>query len=65
MLMVHSYKLKLAAAAMLLALLAGCTSPEASRQRGDGYGTGADPDNHPSAAEIDPCSKVFTERCNP
>ncbi len=62
--MVHRYKLKLVVAAMLLGLLVGC-SPEASRQRGAGYGTGSDPDNHPSAAEIEPCSKVFSEKCKP
>lgn len=63
--MVDRYKLKLTVAALLLGLLTGCTSPEARRARGDGYGSGADPGNHPPAAEIDPCSKVFTERCDP
>jgi hypothetical protein len=64
--MVYIGKLKLAIIAVaLLALLAGCNTPEASRQRGAGYATGADPDNHPPAGEFEPCSKVFSERCAP
>lgn len=64
--MVHIRKLKLAAIAVaLLTVLAGCTTPEASRQRGAGYATGADPDNHPPAGQFEPCSKVFSERCDP
>ncbi len=48
----------------LLALLAAC-SPEAGRPRGAGYGSGADPDNHPPAGQFEPCSKVFNDECNP
>ncbi len=63
--MVDTHRLKLAVvAAMLLALLAGCT-PEAGRPRGAGYGSGGDPGNHPRSEPITPCSKVFNPECNP
>jgi hypothetical protein len=41
----------------LLALLAAC-GPEASRQRGDGLGSGADVGNYPAGSPM-PRSKVF------
>jgi hypothetical protein len=63
--MVYRSKFKLAGiVALLLALLIGC-SPEAQRARGDGYGTGADPGNHSRTEPIQPCSKVFNDRCDP
>ena len=52
--MAHTDKRKLAIViALSLALLVGC-GPEAGRPRGAGYGTGADPGNHPPAAEMKP-----------
>lgn len=57
--------LKLAlAATLLLGVLAGCTSPETRRERGDGYATGADPGNHP-AGQVQPRSKVFFGESEP
>ncbi len=46
------------AGGLLLALLTAC-GPEASRQRGEGLGSGADLNNYPAATPI-PRSKVFT-----
>ncbi len=62
--MIHRYKLQIAVAALLLAILAGCTTPEARRERGDGYGTGADPGNHPAEGVL-PRSKVFAGESEP
>ncbi len=64
--MLCTRKLRLAVVITIaLALPVGCSTPEAGRPRGAGYGTGADPDNHPPAGQFEPCSKVFNDECNP
>lgn len=51
---------------ILLAALSGC-GPEGNRERGAGFGTGADPGNHrgESPQEIAPRSKVFNAEAKP
>ena len=45
--------------ALVIAVLSGC-GPEATRERGAGFGTGADVDNHAGVPEeMNPRSKVF------
>jgi hypothetical protein len=64
--MPHKYKRALAVAIIMLAMiLVGC-GPEGGRQRGAGFGTGADPGNHPATPEeMAPRSKVFPGESQP
>lgn len=64
--MKHSARKLAVVIALLLGVLAGC-GPEATRQQGAGFGTGADVGNHAGTPEeINPRSKVFnTEEGQP
>lgn len=63
--MAYKDKCKLALVlVLLLTTLSGC-GPEGNRARGAGFGTGADPGNHPPSGEVKPRSKVFPGESRP